>query len=174
MVFDAALFFPSAASQRHATVRSTPPSFFNRVRWSERIAPPPSSRARGSKRMGIAYEQRVADVLGAIYGTAFRRSPVISYLNRGCENLAIPDGVLRLNGFVYIIEVKLTHTEAVWPQLMDRYLPLVTVLEPRSRIRTVEVCRSYDPGVLLPGPHTLIDSLHRQEAVGLEVLQWKI
>ena len=75
------------------------------------------------------------------------------------RHFAIPDGILRLDGTVIVIEVKLCHTVAVWPQLMERYAPLVRVLTPGAPLRTVEVCRSYDPAVNVP--HTVIESLHR-------------
>lgn len=179
MVFDTTTFLPSRSVSRYYAASTlaepeTPASFlFSNVRWSHRSPPAPRAR-RGVKRLGIAYERRVLDVLTAIYGWSFKPSPIIDYTDQdGRPTFAIPDGVLWVDGWVIVIEVKLAHTANVWPQLMDKYLPLVKMLEPRTRIRTVEVCRSYDPGVLLPGPHTLIGSLHR-DGRGLEVLQWKI
>lgn len=89
--------------------------------------------------------------------------------------MAIPDGVLVLPEWTVIVEVKLAHTEAVWEQLMERYLPLVKCLT-SAPLRGVEICRSYDPAIPLPGRHTLIDSLHRPPgcAGDLEVMQWRI
>jgi hypothetical protein len=141
------------------------------VHWTDQ-PPRQTSRARGAKRVGLLYERRVLDVLSAIYGERFRESPVIAYRTRGRRHLAIPDGILYLNDAVLILEVKLGHTELVWPQLMDKYRPLVSVLHPDLRVRTVEVCRSYDPAV--PIPHSLITSLHTGCVPGLEVLRWRI
>lgn len=174
------------------TCRSSPPlapsSPFTDVQWSARSAPAPSRRSRGAKRFGIDFERRIGDVLEAIYGRAWRPSPVIAYRDRsGHRKLAIPDGILTLPRLlpgtlsgpsapmVVIVEVKARHTAAVWPQLMECYLPLVQALEPSAQVRPVEVCWSYDPSVVLPGPHTLIDSLHRPAWAGaLEVLRWRI
>ena len=133
---------------------------------------PPSPRARGVKRLGLEYEQRVADVLSAIYADAWHRSPVIRYSRGGHAALAIPDGLLYLPGCVIVLEVKLAHTELVWSQLMDRYRPLVAQLYPGRNVRTVEVCRSFDPAV--PIPCTTITSLHNPSNCGLEVLRWRI
>jgi hypothetical protein len=173
-MFDSSVFLPNPASSAPWPNAYTPSGFTPRcVRWSTRSAPS-GYRARGIKRLGLAYERRVLDVLSAIYGRAFTPSPVIDYLVGGRRASAIPDGILRLDAQLWILEVKLAHTPLVWPQLMERYLPLVCNLEPRVTIRTVEICRSYDPGVLLPGRHTLIDSLHTAHRPGLEVIRWKI
>jgi hypothetical protein len=119
----------------------------------------------------LKYERKVHDVLSAIYGSKYTPSPVIQYQRRGKLRRAIPDGILRCDGQVYILEVKLSHTIDVWEQLMDRYVPLVTMLVSPQPVRAVEVCRYYDPA--LPIPHTKIASLHRP-GTGLEVLQWRI
>ena len=169
--FDPRVFAPRT---RPARLRDAGLARVTDVAWADVRQPP--TRARGVKRLGLLYEQRVADVLSAIYGTAFVRSPGIRYRVRGEAAAAIPDGVLRIGEQIYIIEVKLRHTEVVWEQLMGRYLPLVRALEPQRHPRAVEICRSYDPAVMLPGPHTLVTSLHasRSERSELEVLQWKI
>ena len=145
---------------------------FSNVRWSDDV-PRSNVRARGAKKIGLSYERRVLDVLSAIYGSAFRASPVIRYDVGRKWKAAIPDGVLRLGDTILVIEVKLAHTERVWEQLMGRYAPLVRILEPHLRLRTIEVCRSYDPAISLPGPHTLTTSLHKP-GTGLEVLQWRL
>jgi hypothetical protein len=144
------------------------------VRWGTPLVRP-LTRPRGAKKAGILYERKVQDVLMAIYGTLYEPSPVINYTLRGVRKAAIPDGILRLGDVAWIVEVKLAHTVRVWEQLMDRYVPLVRALEPQRRIRAVEVCRTYDPHVVMPGPHALIHSLHKSAPLGaLEVLQWRI
>jgi hypothetical protein len=150
------------------------------VRWGVPLKRP-LTRPRGAKKAGILYERKVQDVLMAIYAAAYEPSPVIQYTLRGVRKAAIPDGILRIGDTLWIIEVKLAHTVRVWEQLMDRYVPLVRALEPQRRIRAVEVCRSYDPAVILPGPHALTTSLHRSAPRSgrggdhsLEVLTWRI
>lgn len=160
-----------------SAVLVSPLALYRNVRWADAAGVPSSNaprRPRGAKRAGLQFEQRVADVLTGIYGGAFTRSPAIRYVKGGRPKLAILDGLLRLRHEVLIIEVKLAHTERVWEQLMDRYVPLVEALEPGATVRPVEICRSYDPHVRLPGAHTKITSLHASATGALEVLQWKI
>jgi len=161
--------------RRHPIARplESPNPHISNVRWGSPLVRP-LTRPRGAKKAGILYERKVQDVLIAIYGTAYEPSPVINYVLYGHRKAAIPDGILRLGAELWIIEVKLAHTVRVWEQLMDRYVPLVRALEPQRRIRAVEVCRSYDPAILMPGPHDLIKSLHKPSTGALEVLQWRI
>jgi hypothetical protein len=144
------------------------------VHWDQSLRAHKPIRARGAKLAGLRYEQRVADVLTAIYGGRFVRSPRILYRKAGRLTCAVPDGILYWRDTPIIIEVKLAHTETVWEQLMSRYLPLVTRLHGRQPVRAVEVCRSYDPAIDVP--HMLITSLHKPAPIGpsLEVLQWRI
>ena len=173
LVFDPQVFtVKSALGAGRASGSSRSSRQFQNVRWTPPIVRS-ASRPRGAKRAGLVYERKVIDVLAAIYGASFTPAATIQYSFRGKPKAAILDGLLRLDDQVLIIEVKLAHTERVWEQLMLRYAPLVRVLEPRLRLRTIEVCRSYDPAISLPGPHTLTTSLHRP-GTGLEVLQWKL
>lgn len=174
-MFDATTFIPSP--NRHPIRSVRPFRTFRSVQWAIPETPLPTPMARGARGVGLRYECRVLDVMCAIYGGAFRRSPVIQYFD-GRESVihrAIPDGVLTLKDWTIIIEVKLAHTEVVWEQLMERYVPLLSHLTD-APLRPVEVCRSYDPAVPLPGPHALVDSLHRPPLASgvLEVLQWRI
>jgi hypothetical protein len=169
-----AVFAPSTflVTPRPAPPRQNLPDLhISNVRWGVPLMRPLTGK-RGSKRVGLEYERRVHDVMTAIYGTNYVMSPPILYTLRGHRKMAIPDGILRLQDVLWILEVKLGHTERVWEQLMERYVPLVRALEPGRRIRAVEVCRSYDPAVNVP--HTLITSLHSGCSPGLEVMQWKI
>ena len=127
----------------------------------------------------MAFEQRVVDVLSAIYGVAFEPAPTIRYRRHGVPQSAILDGLLRLPNETVVIEVKLRHTERVWEQLIERYGPLVRQLE-AGRVRLVEICRSFDPAVAIPCRR--ITSLHEGHACvpapeaqpRLEVLTWRI
>ena len=161
---------PALGAGRHKVSREV--SFpFRNPRWTDE-SPRSIVHCRGAKKVGLHYERRVLDVLSAIYGDKFLPSPVIRYDVGRQSKAAIPDGVLRIGGWVVVIEIKLSHTERVWGQLMERYAPLVRALEPGATVRTVEICRYYNPD--LPIPHTLTQSLHRPAAGGLEVLQWKL
>lgn len=128
-----------------------------------------------SQKAGLAYEQKVVDVLSAIYGDQFCRAPSILYDDRtGCR-MAIPDGVLRVRSELVIIEVKLSHCEKAWWQLNRLYLPLLSALVlPGTRISTVEICRHYDPEVRFPVPGELVTSLHKLPSHGTGILQWRL
>lgn len=129
-----------------------------------------------SQKLGLAYEEKVHDVLSAIYGNAYRASPSILFSDRRGLRQAIPDGLLRLGARYVLIEIKLTHTEKAWWQLQRLYLPLISTLVLRGAyIQCFEICRSYDPAVQFPAPHKLVTSLHEvlpREVTG--VVQWKL
>ena len=171
-VFNTDVFLPTAPVVRAAEPRR--PTYTD-VYWSAPVQWTTRNRYKGSQKLGLAYEQRVVDVLSAIYSSCFVRSPTIRYKHRSKPKAAVLDGLLHLGPETFIIEVKLAHTERVWEQLMVRYKTLVKALCPTQRIRTVEICRSYDPSIELPGAYMKIASLHRPaNTAGLEVLQWKI
>lgn len=129
----------------------------------------------GAQKEGLRYEQRVHDVLSAIYGTHYRPTPSILFRDISGMRRAIPDGLLRIENLCVLIEVKLTHTERAYWQLKRLYEPLLTrLVVPGTRIVCVELCRSYDPAVSFPGPHVVIDSLHRAPFDAVGVLQWRI
>jgi hypothetical protein len=89
--------------------------------------------------------------------------------------MAVPDGILKINNTLVIIEVKLTHTERAWWQLRRLYLPLLAQLVvPGTNISTVEICRSYDPDISFPGPSAPTTSLHRLTPSVTGILHWKI
>jgi hypothetical protein len=145
---------------------------YTNVRWSPPIERSQVRKTVGVKRVGLDYERKVLDVLSAIYGDKFVCAPAIRYEYRRKSRLAIPDGILRLSREnIIIVEVKLSHTLEVWEQLVERYATLVRSLERGATVRTVEVCRYYNPDI--PVPHTLTQSLHRP-GTGLEVMQWKL
>ena len=127
-----------------------------------------------AQKLGLAYEQRIHDVLSAIYGDHFVPHPAILYNDRRGLRRAIPDGTLRLGDILLIVEIKLSHTERAWWQLTRLYAPLLRELFPTLTIRGVEICRSYDPNVVFPEPQHFIQSLHALPPRGVGVLQWKI
>lgn len=127
-----------------------------------------------AQKEGLRYERKVQDVLEAIYGSDYRVSPSIMYRDRLGLRRAIPDGLLRIGDTLVIVEIKLTHCERAWWQLMRLYVPLVQRLAgPGVRIAPVEICRSYDPAVSFPSGE-LIESLHRTPPGVPGVLQWRL
>lgn len=128
-----------------------------------------------AQKAGLRYEQRVHDVLSAIYGANYRPAPSILFRDISGVRRAIPDGLLRVDDLCVLIEIKLSHTERAYWQLKRLYEPLLMrLVVPRTRIVCVELCRSYDPSVNFPGPHVVIDSLHDAPSDAVGVLQWRI
>ena len=128
-----------------------------------------------AQKLGLAYERRVHDVLENIYVDKFRATPSILYRDKKSRlRRAIPDGLLEFPDYLLAIEIKLTHTEKAWWQLVKLYQPLLQNLYPGRRVLLVEICRSYDPAVQFPLPHKLIHSLRDVPLFQIGVLEWKI
>src|SRR5882757_885044 len=67
----------------------------------------PHSKGRTyAQKEGLRYEQKVHDVLSAIYGSNYRPHPSILYRDRRGLRRAIPDGILRLGAMLVVVEVK--------------------------------------------------------------------
>lgn len=129
-----------------------------------------------AQKAGLRYERKVLDVLSSVYGRDFLPSPSILYEDSGGLHRAIPDGLLILPHLrrVIIVEVKLAHTERAWWQLFRLYSPLIVALYPGYTTRAVEICRSYDPAVTLPGPVSY--AVKRDDLLPgmMGVWQWKL
>jgi len=142
------------------------------VRFGDRL--PPKGGHTVVQRLGLAYEQKVQDVLREIYGDLFFCNVPILYEDRRGVHRCIPDGVLRISSTsIVIIEIKLRHTERAWWQLERLYLPVIrSMIGSEPLVYRVEICRSYDPDEKF-GAHKLVTSLHKlPQDVG--VIQWKI
>lgn len=134
----------------------------------------PHNRGRTyAQKLGLRYEQKVHDVLSAIYQTRFRVSPSILYEDRTGLRRAIPDGILDLDSFVVIVEVKYSHCELAWWQLNKLYAPLVMHLT-RKPIYLCEIVHSFDPDVKWPTAPMLVTSLHKLPRHTPGVIQWKL
>jgi hypothetical protein len=126
-----------------------------------------------AQKLGLRYEQKVHDVLSAIYGDHFRASPSILYEDRTGLRRAIPDGLLDFQDRVVIVEVKYSHCELAWWQLNKLYGELLLHLTTKS-IQVCEIVHTFDPDVKWPTRPTLVTSLHKIPRYSTGVLQWKI
>ena len=144
------------------------------VRFGDTL--PPSGGRTVAQRLGLAYERRVQDCLEAIYPGLFVSGVPLLFEDRTGLHRCIPDGILRLSDTsIAILEIKLTHTERAWWQLERLYTPVIRqMVGPAPRILRCEICRSYDPSVKFPAPHSLCQSLHKLPIDAVGVLQWKI
>lgn len=170
---------PTAQSSPSERVsRVTPPRGFKFIRGTPSSVrfggDVPHNRGRTyAQKLGLRYEQKVHDVLSAIYQSRYRASQSILFEDRTGLRRAIPDGLLELPDRLVIVEIKYSHCELAWWQLNRLYAPLVLRLIPRP-IYVCEIVHSFDPDVKWPGPQVLVDSLHKLPMNGTGVLQWKL
>lgn len=144
---------------------------FSNVRFGGTV--PYHGPKRGAKGLGLAYEQKVHDVLLAIYGASYKPHPAMLYDDRTGLRRAIPDGLLQTATGHVLVEVKYTHCELAWWQLNRLYLPLLSHVL-RGPIVAVEICRSYDPEISFPHAHELVTSLHKVPVGVTGILVWKL
>lgn len=126
-----------------------------------------------AQKAGLKYEEKILDRLSQEFPLGFRPQPSISYHDVSGRRLAIPDGLLRVRDFVVIVEVKYSHTSLAWWQLRRLYEPLLRHLTSATLV-PLEICKSFDPSVVVPEPVSLISSLDEIAPGKMQVLQWKM
>lgn len=126
-----------------------------------------------AQKLGLRYEQKVHDVLSAIYGPLYHPSRSILFVDRTGLRRAIPDGFLDLPDRIILVEVKYSHCEIAWWQLNRLYGPLLSRLTSKP-IHACEIVHTFDPDVKWPTPATVVTSLHRVPQFATGVLHWKL
>lgn len=143
------------------------------VRFDDRPLPPSGHYTR-AQRLGLAYEERVHDILSSIYDVDYRAHPALVFEDRRGYRRAIPDGILKLGRTLVVVEIKLTHCERAWWQLRRLYIPLLSRLTHEDVIvRGVEICMNFDPDLRWPDKFDVLKSLHNTTN-NLGVLQWRV
>jgi hypothetical protein len=150
------------------------------VSWARIAAKPPAwikrKRARGKRGAGRAYEAKVHEWLLGQYDTYmpglwFCYGTAQGDNTRWCQ----PDGILLdlHKPALYIIEVKLSHTERSFWQLRELYLPVVTRAWGADwPVRLVEVVRWYNPDAEYPGKIKLISEIEQASPESIGVFIW--
>lgn len=126
----------------------------------------PRPKAAAAK-LGLRFEGKVLASLQKKYLQAFTTGVPISFQRKHGEfyqrpETAIPDGLLiqESSKTLLVVEIKLRHSVDAWSQLNRFYLPLLRGVFGNSLVlRTLEICRFYDPGVKLPVEKELVLSL---------------
>ena len=132
-------------------------------RWVEETEKPSwvkTTKAKGRRRKGLLYEQKVKEHLAAEYGNSFCPGPWLKFgpPERWCQ----PDGLIILpNEKLAIVEIKLQHTAQAWWQLFQLYEPVVERAYPEFRVRCVEVVKWFDPATHCPEDPRLLEDLGR-------------
>lgn len=111
-----------------------------------------------AQRAGLRYEAKVQQFLKSRF-PAYEAAPWLHFLDDKLARTAQPDGVLKLNNFVVIFEIKHQHCPEAWWQLERLYRPVIEVIWPNTPVMCIEVCRSYDPSMPFPCPVTLIEKI---------------
>lgn len=117
-------------------------------------------------RLGLRFEKQVLDSLQRNFTDRLATGVPLSFQEATSKNgfyqrpsTAIPDGLLlsRDRKILLCIEIKLRHSTDAWFQLNRFYLPILRRAVGNSLIlRTLEICRYYDPGVRLPETKELV------------------
>ena len=123
--------------------------------------------------MGLRYEQKVHDVLSAVYGARYEYSKGILFEDRNGLRRAIPDGILDLGDVAVVVEIKYSHCELAWWQLTRLYAPLLIPLL-KKPLRLCEICHSFDPDIMWPTPPELGATLHRLTPGRVGVITWDL
>lgn len=129
-------------------------------------------RSTPAQRRGLRYEAKALDHLKAL-GPSFEPSPWFSFYEAGRHRFANPDGLWQIDRRVVIFEIKEHHTIDAWWQLRRLYEPLIRALifSP-VEVLVVEMCRSFDPAVLLPEDPLLIYDLKDLQPDRFNVFRW--
>lgn len=120
-----------------------------------------------AQRRGRRYEKKVLAWLKHAYKHRLVPSPWL-YYKAGCSlKWCQPDALLVWPelGFIYILEIKYSHTRRAWGQLQELYYPVLRKVFPADlwQLRTYEICRYYDPHTNFPGPLRLVDCIHPKQ-----------
>lgn len=151
-------------SQRPATFEA--PGLLHSATFAQWI--PGALRERphltGARYNGVLYERKMHEIFAHKYQHHWMQSPWITFTTKRepyrihyCQ----PDGIVFFleEGFAYVPEFKLKHTDLAWWQLHYLYIPVLEHMFPKLHFVGVEVCRWYDAATKTAAPVRLCPSL---------------
>lgn len=129
----------------------------------------PKLRGTAAQKAGIRYERKVQAELSKLFGEGYEASPWFKFQEYGARAVrwCQPDGLLVLEDLTAIFEVKIRTMASAWWQLSHLYAPVIDKALRPQRLALVQIFRSFDPAVLLPGPHTLLPTLSLEVLYGV-------
>lgn len=111
------------------------------------------ARLRGSaaQRAGIRYERKAIKFLTKEFGKDFTPSQWFQFTDMyGKVHFCQVDGLIRINNFLILCEIKVTFTSDAWFQLRKLYEPVIRKALNPPRLASLIVCKSFDPAVPFP------------------------
>lgn len=125
----------------------------------------PKPKGQAAK-LGLRFEKAVLEKLHLSFNDRLITGVPLSFQEGASRNgfyqrpsTAIPDGLLLspCKRVLCILELKLRHSTDAWFQLNRFYLPIMgRICGSSMRLRVLEICKYYDPGVRLPQEKALI------------------
>lgn len=142
---------------------------------AQRSAESPLHRGRRSpstaQRAGLRYQRHIEKwVVESRWRGRIDLSPWFSFTDRGGLHFCQPDLVLWGDGFRVVAEIKLHFHSDVWWQLNSLYLPVLRCEAPSVPLRTLCICRSFDPALPYAKEAHLVRTLSEVEPERLNVL----
>jgi hypothetical protein len=114
-----------------------------------------------AQKLGLHYEARVQQHLSKVW-PLYVCSPKLRFYDDRGPRVAIPDGILWNHNPVVIVEIKFQHVPDAWWQLKRLYQPVLEAIVPKeSRIKCLEIVKSYDPATPFPCEVELVEHLEK-------------
>lgn len=134
-------------------------------------------RSRGATGRGVAFEAKVHRDLEELYGDEYSKSPWFKYnfehKGQKFERFCSPDGLLFKGSKIHVLEMKLSHCEDAFYQLIKLYVPVVSnYFGSNFTYHPIEVVRWYDAAKPFPVKPIIIHDIFGAEANRLSVRIW--
>lgn len=144
---------------------------------SLRVLPSGTTAAQKS---GLNYERRVHQELKSLFPQGYESNVSFSWIDDLGRRYCEMDGLLRLQGRLFCIEIKYQHMVESWWQLRKKYEPILAAWEgiDGDDLALLEICRSLDPTSPYPEKYTYVEELPfflgGAKDGELGVFQWKL
>ncbi len=141
----------------------------------------PGSKTAAQKQ-GKRYEAKILKKTDLFTSVTSLKSPWLQYIDAQGLRFCQPDLLLFYKDIIVLCEIKLSHTANAYFQLEGLYRPVVERLFPGYTVLSLEITRSFDPGIRFPEEFFLyfsmedflIDLTTSLSMSRLNVLQWKL
>lgn len=129
-----------------------------------------------AQRAGMRYEEKVHSYIRGLQGYDYLANQPLKFFDATGMRFCVPDGLILLDKFTVIVEIKFQHMIDAWYQLRQLYEPVVAALNRDVETRVLEICRSFDPATPFPEPVHLVEDFReylRNPYPAFSVFRWK-